>query len=374
MNRTTAWAPVVLGVITLAVVALLVLAFWPRDADTPPGTPSQRTDDSTASTDSPNPQSSGDAEPPTTRLPTTNIPATNIPPGKRPVPSRTPSPPKEGAVFGIVSDTRGNPVPGASISLRFFSGGQTRTTTADDNGHYRISHPRPGIALLEARGPDPTDGFARGAVEFTIGSEIGWDPVLETKHAIFGTVVDNDGLILPGVEVSARLRDRRRSATTGPDGRFVIHPCRDEPHELVVVTISTVYHEPSPSTSPLVADDDSVPRIVSLDSVRPGPDPVLLRVERERPRTTTIEGRLVAADEHAPTDYQVRIVFDALLADLDSFGDPTCEIIRPDADGTFRSRPLEAGPYSIWVETRESIHAWEASRIVAEPETDSSAT
>src|ERR1700761_9222779 len=56
-----------------------------------------------------------------------------------------------GGVYGSVVDAKGLAAPNAPLTIRSTDLASTRTTTADNNGHFRVTGLVPGAYTVEAR-------------------------------------------------------------------------------------------------------------------------------------------------------------------------------------------------------------------------------
>ncbi|HXG46421.1 MAG TPA: carboxypeptidase regulatory-like domain-containing protein, partial [Methylomirabilota bacterium] len=124
-----------------------------------------------------------------------------------------------GTVSGLVTGPLGDPVPGALVTIA--AGADTRTTTADGGGRYRVSNMTAGSLLVTVR--DPRSGLrgrATGALLLNQSAVVNVE--LGPRATITGTVFERDGVtpVLPGATV--RLSGIANLVTqTDPLGRYL---------------------------------------------------------------------------------------------------------------------------------------------------------
>ncbi len=161
-----------------------------------------------------------------------------------------------GVIAGTVQYADGGPAAGALVHARVdgavdgTAGGRRfhRETEADEDGAFRLEHLPPGDYTVTARDADTwafaaiegegqaaavtlEDGEAAGGVELILPRTPGADGV------IMGSVRNQGGAPMANLEVRAYPHGwdsprQRVSATTGPDGRFVLEGLRAEWYEL----------------------------------------------------------------------------------------------------------------------------------------------
>lgn len=132
---------------------------------------------------------------------------------------------------GRVVDAQGRPIAGTEIEIRDYrhvlghtiSSDQTEWTLASDaEGRFQTTQLPAGEVHLVLVAPGKVRNFVERKVEpGTSEADLG-DITLADEVPIRGVVVDRDGKPAPGVQVYADY-DYRNPATTGQDGRFLVH-------------------------------------------------------------------------------------------------------------------------------------------------------
>jgi protocatechuate 3,4-dioxygenase beta subunit len=121
-------------------------------------------------------------------------------------------------VEGTVRGAGGDPVAGARVDLRFASGpSRFERTTTDAEGRYALGPLAPGLGAFSVTAPRHADVSRQ---EQRLGPDTGpVDFTLEPAPSLEGTVVDEEGRPVPGIELS--LMDPREEARVlkefGPD-------------------------------------------------------------------------------------------------------------------------------------------------------------
>jgi protocatechuate 3,4-dioxygenase beta subunit len=146
--------------------------------------------------------------------------------------------PRTGALAGQVVDAGGAPLAGARVQLDGqHPGGYSVGTATGPDGRYVLGHVPPRPALLSATLEGYLAASAAEPAEARLG-ETRPGPTLRLERAptIAGLVVDEAGAPLAGVRVWGWPvgSGRGAGATTGADGRFVVHLPQDEPYSLEI--------------------------------------------------------------------------------------------------------------------------------------------
>lgn len=210
---------------------------------------------------------------------------------------------KSASLFGKVIDGNGAPEAGARISAydrepgtHFVAGGQIDfdlpfghvETAADEHGDYRLEGLTPGtvwsfaLRRMDGRFGGVSVALRRDTLEVAAGSEVRWDPVIDSGRSIEGVVRYRDGYPIPHLFIT--LHDERtgedRTINSDKEGRFRFLCLDDSTYEVRV-------------QPPFDAPRGNVPPRRS--GVVPDRAPVELTVEYDKPQKVapgTVRGRI----------------------------------------------------------------------------------
>ena len=165
-----------------------------------------------------------------------------------------------GKIVGVVSDSSGGVLPGASIVIRNLGTGTTRDAVADDRGQFDVSGLAPGRYQIDAE-LQGFRKFSQGPVTVQVNEETRVNPVLsvgtvaetitvaaeglvvQTKSSVVGKVVDERqildlplsgrnfadlGLLTPGVTT------RGQTTSTAAASSFYVHGQRDDANNFLL--------------------------------------------------------------------------------------------------------------------------------------------
>src|SRR5256712_12731921 len=99
-----------------------------------------------------------------------------------------------GKVLGVVTDTSGGVLPGASIVVRNLGTGVTRETVSNDRGQYEVPGVQPGRYQIDAE----VSGFRRvshGPIVVQVGQETRLDIVLQLGEVAETITVQGTGTV-----------------------------------------------------------------------------------------------------------------------------------------------------------------------------------
>lgn len=192
-----------------------------------------------------------------------------------------------GVVTGTVRGEDGQPIAAARIHasrpddarLHFQPRWARPSAVTDADGRFTLHGVPPPPVRLAARAPDGRTASERHD-DFLPTT---WDPTLRTPAVLRGFVVDPRGAPIEGLQVRALVtsgRDEPAASLTDAAGRFALQGCDALTHTLWVTDPA------SPWTG----------RLASRGAVRTIDEPQTLTVPDALRPTTTIAGRIVAAD------------------------------------------------------------------------------
>lgn len=226
---------------------------------------------------------------------------------------------------GVVVDEAGMPLAGVTVHKQPWDWLVPYAKT-DEKGGFRIVGLASGAMALEA------DGGAIGKTAATVnlapGQETFVQLTLSRGLAITGRVVDERGAPIPGCRVhidsstgnAAETQPDFRSVETGPDGGFAFGRCLDTEYRVRA-------YEPD-------ARVDSI----RLEHVKPGPEPIVLKIADAARATAFVKGRVLGADGAPITDARVAL--------MRGHGGPQHAVV---ADGSFRAGPVPPGDYELCI-------------------------
>jgi len=232
-----------------------------------------------------------------------------------------------GIVTGVVADTAGRTVPGASIRLGEYAGFLSSSAIAGPDGSFRLEGLPVGTISIRAGKKDV--GKAAANLRVLSGRVLTWNPVLKSSAGVTGTVVDEYGAPRVGWLVMVYERTRpsswRGRRKTGEDGGFDIPDCPTSPLRLDVYPPSDRGYNPLPCAS-------------VLDPVIGG-DPLRIVVGKDALPSAWVAGELVDPEGHPVGGAAVSVRF------LETGFAPTHRT--HEETGGFRVGPLPPGAYAI---------------------------
>jgi hypothetical protein len=194
-----------------------------------------------------------------------------------------------GTISGVVTDTSGNPIVGATVQAAWdWFGGVAPPVTTDEFGAYtmmldarpqpwRVASSAPGYAAQYSDGGDDftAQGFLIADAETYVV-----DITLQRKTAsVTGVILDHDGTPLQGATVYLWANqsppsfmtdpsDSSRSFVTGADGAYEFTQVRPVPHRVVVYPPSPrtdlIQHGITEADEVLLTEDQTVARDVTM--------------------------------------------------------------------------------------------------------------
>jgi Carboxypeptidase regulatory-like domain len=186
---------------------------------------------------------------------------------------------------GVVRDGAGAAVPDAFITVGKHptEPGYVRVRSGAD-GHYVLPDPPAGEQEFSASKKGV--GEDRATRTLAPGQTLGWDPVLSGGPQILGRVVDESGAPVEGLQVRATHKafdGYMKSAKVAADGRFVVLNCDESEHFLVVT------------------ESFNGPVLAKLESVRPGPNEVLITLAPDARLYATVVARATDSRGQPPS-------------------------------------------------------------------------
>jgi RNA polymerase sigma-70 factor (ECF subfamily) len=193
--------------------------------------------------------------------------------------------PAAATVHGRVTDAAGAAVAGAQVRAgRAWDDFMRNYAITDAEGAYALEVVMPREATLAVL----TDGRIAAQTVLSVGpgQALQWDPVLGTRPAITGRVVDSAHSPLSGWQVAARLRDDTVArAVTDRDGRFAFLDLALEPHELRVARVARLGSTAGVHVGEIVALVET--------GVVPGDPELLLEIPEASLLPSSVRGRLL---------------------------------------------------------------------------------
>jgi hypothetical protein len=140
-------------------------------------------------------------------------------------------------ISGTIVDSKGSPIPGASVTALEIGSNSARTATADEEGRYRLIKLRPGVYLIAGT----ADGFGRQEskqLHTLAGQNLRVDLTLEPEGVVASTTIKAEGEDLPidttrtvvGGTITRRLIEELPNNTRNPlDLIFTLGGVTEEP-------------------------------------------------------------------------------------------------------------------------------------------------
>jgi RNA polymerase sigma-70 factor (ECF subfamily) len=239
----------------------------------------------------------------------------------------------EGSVEGIVVDGNGKAVEGAWIMAQGRDPLLAPRTFSKKDGRFRLCGLQGGEYLLTASIPRKAE--CKATLTVKEGAATAWDPVLSSGLLIRGRVVDGEGKpfskagimvqdLVSGPVTTPRSDPFFGQAWTDAEGRFTVSNC---PDRALCLTVD-------------LRESDARIRIPALmrDSVRPGPDEVVLVVPAEAIPSAFFAGTLLGPDGRASDAARLRV--GRAEQELEAF-----EVVPEPGTGKYRVGPLPPGTY-----------------------------
>ncbi len=244
--------------------------------------------------------------------------------------------PASAVLSGVVRDTAGAPVAGASIETgRYGDIGWVFAESGAD-GSYELRDLPIGSCEFVAALRDV--GRTTRQLDISAGTRTTWDPVLSLGRSIVGRVVDESGHAVAGLRVDADRESfaavRKLQDETDEAGRFALHNAEDDTY-LVQVHLPAVWWSPP---------------LVTRAGVRPSADELVLVVPDDREPSATVVGRVLDGRGLVPAGLRIMYMPAAV-----NWGH---ELPFDASSGRFRGGPWTAGTIHIKVEAEGCSPLW----------------